>query len=289
MEFYTSSKPRWRRQLERYKFHVISYSGLAVLLFMVWHLISDNDFSFLMTLGSVFRWFAFLILIAKVHTQRSNSGLSLKTLQAYSVVFVARLCSILFYEGYLPFDKSGDWFYQVVEVLALGSVLYLVYCAVSLYPGTYNERVDVFGNQPPVPNKAGVLWILAPTLVLAVILHPSLNGNFFTDTMWAWALYTEALAVVPQLHLFDKRGGEVDDMLANYVFALGAARLMHLVFWLSSFHELNDKYASHIGAQYPGYLVALSQIVHLLLMGKFFVLFLSSAKRGKPMRLPLPT
>lgn len=75
---------------------------------------------------------AFVILVVHVHSQRSAAGvytwpgqrewrccrcalathatvpcagLSLKTLQAYACVFAFRLCSILFYEGYLPFDK----------------------------------------------------------------------------------------------------------------------------------------------------------------------------------------
>ena len=30
--------------------------------------------------------------------------------------------SAQFYEGYLPFDKSGDWFYQACEILALVQV-----------------------------------------------------------------------------------------------------------------------------------------------------------------------
>jgi hypothetical protein len=34
-----------------------------------------------------------------------------------------------FYEGYLPFDKSGDWFYQTCEVLALLMVAGLLIAA----------------------------------------------------------------------------------------------------------------------------------------------------------------
>jgi len=34
---------------------------------------------------------------------------SLKTLEAYSVVFFFRIVSIFRHEGYLPYDRSGDW------------------------------------------------------------------------------------------------------------------------------------------------------------------------------------
>jgi hypothetical protein len=30
------------------------------------------------------------------------------------------------YEGYLPYDKSGDWFYQTTEILALVQVAVLI-------------------------------------------------------------------------------------------------------------------------------------------------------------------
>ncbi len=73
------------------------------------------------------------------------AGISLKTLQAYALIFAARLSSILvrpavrwatgiimmlcclqIYEGYLPFDRSGDWFYQACEIIALLQVLSLI-------------------------------------------------------------------------------------------------------------------------------------------------------------------
>jgi hypothetical protein len=37
------------------------------------------------------------------------SSVSLKTLQAYLCVFTFRLVSIMRHEGYLPYDRSGDW------------------------------------------------------------------------------------------------------------------------------------------------------------------------------------
>ena len=55
-----------------------------------------------------------------------SAGISLKTLEAYAAVFALRLTSILVYEGYLPFDKSGDWFYQATEILSLAEVVVLL-------------------------------------------------------------------------------------------------------------------------------------------------------------------
>lgn len=71
------------------------------------------------TLGSIFRLFAFALIAYKLTVQRSAAGLSLKTLQASVLVSFFRLCSILVYDGYLPYDKSGDWFYQTIEIITL--------------------------------------------------------------------------------------------------------------------------------------------------------------------------
>jgi hypothetical protein len=163
-----------------------------------------------------------------------------------------------------------------------------VWTVLTRYHGTYNENTDGFGAWR-VPSKAGVVWLLGPALALALLLHPSLNGNWLTDSAWAGSQYLEAVAILPQLWLLQRRGGEVDELVANCIFLLGAARVFHFVFWAFSFHELNDRTGGSFRGAYPGYVVILSQAVHLLITGQFFYLFLASAKRGRPMRLPLPT
>lgn len=40
-----------------------------------------------------------------LHDRARCAGVSIKTLELYASVFVFRLCSILFYDGYLPFDR----------------------------------------------------------------------------------------------------------------------------------------------------------------------------------------
>ena len=75
---------------------------------------------------------------------------------------------------------------------------------------------------------------------------------------------------------------KVEPYTANFVFFTACGRLMHFVFWLSSYHELNDKYASTVSGRYPGHLVVLSQVVNLLLMGDYVYYYLVSAKNQKP-------
>lgn len=137
--------------------------------------------------------------------------------------------------------------YQACEVLTLVLVVALI-GVVYFTNSRYSERSDKFGGGiEGVPSFLGAVWLIVPALVLAVLLHPSLNSNFFTDTAWAFALYLEAVAIVPQLYMLTHTGGEIEPFEANFVFGVAVARLMHFVFWLSSYHELNDKYTTHFG------------------------------------------
>jgi ER lumen protein retaining receptor len=159
------------------------------------------------TLGSLFVLFAFGLLVAKVVLTGSASNISLKTLECYALVFAARLTSILFYEGYLPYDRSGDWFYQATEVSALVMVVGLIACVAGIFAPTYSRKRDEFVDLIPgfrVPSQLRVVQLALPALVLAVFLHPSLNNNFFTDTAWAFALYLEAVAMLPQVFVFHR-------------------------------------------------------------------------------------
>lgn len=48
-------------------------------------------------------------------------------------------------------------------------------------------------------------YILPFTFVLACLFHPSLNNNTIGDVAWTFALYTESVAMMPQLYLFTKK------------------------------------------------------------------------------------
>lgn len=61
------------------------------------------------------RCFGFGLLNFKMWSSKSAKGVSLKTLELYALTFSVRLLSIMRHQGYLPFDKSGDWFYHVVR------------------------------------------------------------------------------------------------------------------------------------------------------------------------------
>mmetsp|Transcript_18391 Transcript_18391/g.22358 ORF Transcript_18391/g.22358 Transcript_18391/m.22358 type:complete len:295 (+) Transcript_18391:162-1046(+) len=269
---------------EKQKLNIIFYTvGFAFVLF-VYHMLSDGDFSFLLTLGGIVRMFGFGILMVKFYVQKSATGISLKTLELYSLVFVARLCSILFYQGYLPYDSSGDWLYQTVEVISLLlCVAAIVY--VLVYSDSYVAAEDAFGNFKYIPSQLGPIILVVPCFILALLFHPTLNKNKLTDTAWTFAAYLETVAVLPQFYLLQKANKAVESWVSHFVFSLGLSRLFLFIFWFSSFHELSDKKSKSFLSGFSGYSILLVQLVHIAIMGEFCIYYLLAAKRQSPLVL----
>ena len=89
--------------------NVFIWAGFFSMSLFVYSFLSGGDFSFLMTYGAMSRMFGFGILNVKTFKSKRATGVSVKTLQLYCLVFFFRLTSIIRHEGYLPYDKSGTW------------------------------------------------------------------------------------------------------------------------------------------------------------------------------------
>jgi len=261
--------------------NIASWMALITVALAVYHIFSDGDFSFLMTLGSLCSAFGMTMLLIKTLASKSCAGISLKSLQLYTIVFFFRLLSIIWHEGYLPFDRSGDYVYQFVEFFSLCMCLTNIFLICGNYKETYNASNDAFGNLN-IPSQFGAVYLAVPALIFALLIHPNLNGVWWSDCCWTFALYTEAVAVLPQLYMFQKAGGVVEAYTSHYVFSLGFARLLQLWFWLSSYHELSDKNSW----SFVGIFVLVAQALQMLLMADFFYFYIKSVRKGTPMMLP---
>eukprot|EP00742_Colponemidia_sp_Colp-10_P004126 GILJ01004404.1.p1 GENE.GILJ01004404.1~~GILJ01004404.1.p1 ORF type:complete len:321 (-),score=25.40 GILJ01004404.1:70-933(-) len=269
-----SDKDKLAEIVRRRKEGIKYWLGFAAIIAFAFYFFSDGDFSFLLTLAGAIQCFGFFIIFFKVRSQKSCSGVSLKTLQLYGIVFVSRLFSILRYEGYLPYDRSGDWFYQLVEILSLCFTCASIYLVRKPYRATYNKELDTFSD----------LVLIAPAFILACFLHPSLNAFAPADIAWTFALYLESVTILPQLFMFQKKGGEIEAFTTHFVAAQGLSRFLNFVFWMFSYHELNDK--SSLGSAYVGNFVILAQVIQLVLMADFYYHYIRSLRRGIPMTLP---
>jgi hypothetical protein len=183
---------------------ILAWCTFFTLSMAVYALCSDGDFSFLLTYAACARSFGFFLLTFRMYASKSGSSVSLKMLEAYAVVFVFRIISIMRHEGYLPYDKSGDWFYHVVEISSLGFACLGIYLLKFKFGATYDEEKDSFGRLG-LPNFLGVLYVIVPCLALACVLHPNLNKDFLSDMSWTFSMYLESFAIAPQLFMFTKQ------------------------------------------------------------------------------------
>ena len=263
--------------------NVIMWAGFFTVSLFVYSVLSGGDFSFLMTYGAMSRMFGFGILNVKTFMSRRATGVSAKTLQLYCIVFFFRLTSIVRHEGYLPYDKSGDWLYHVIEIMALVFTASALWGVLVPFKSTYQSDLDSFGEYGGVPPGLGAVFLAVPIFILASIIHPSLNNDFLSDVAWTYAMYLESAALIPQLFMFQKQtSGVVELLTAHFVAALGFGRVMEFMFWVYSYHEL----ATSAGSKLPGYLALLAQFMQLVLMLDFFWYYYQAVKNATPLVLP---
>lgn len=246
-----------------------TWGGFILFVFAVFWFLSSGDFSFLLTLSSIVSMFSFLMVVAKIHSGRTVKGVSLRMMECYLAIFVCRLCAIVPFEGYLPFDKSGDWFYQCCEGVGLVLAATIVFFCRVRYAATYDPSNDTLNH----------LWLMLPALAMALIFHPNLNNFLPSDIAWAFALYLESVAVLCQLFMF-MREGQAAPHTSHFLAAQALAKLMSFIFWASSFSELSNP--NHYIKAFVGNWVVVMQLGQLLVMGDFIYHYIRCIRKGIP-------
>jgi len=250
------------------------YTIFAVIVWFGAQFFTDHIFSAMLTLSAAVQCLGFCLLRMKVRKQRNVSGISSRALQLYVVTYVTRLNSTLRYNGYLPVDRSGDWVYQACDVAALAVVLSLLFDIHKNHVNSYeadHDRCDIF-------------WFLVVSFLVAVFVHPELNNSKVPDVTWTLALYVESIAMVPQLYMMTKKGGEVETLAGHYIACIFFARLLMLSFWWSSYVELQPKESDY---NLPGYVVIGAQLMQVVIFGDFMWLYFRHIYTQR--RLVLPT
>ncbi|GAY40095.1 hypothetical protein CUMW_049380 [Citrus unshiu] len=169
-----------------------------------------------------------LVLLLKIHTIKSCSGVSLKTQELYALVFTTRYLDI--------FTDFVSLYNTVMKLIFLGSSFSIVWYMRhhSIVRRSYNKDQDTFRR----------FFLVLPCLLLALLI----NENFtFKEVMWTFSLYLEAVAILPQLVLL-QRTRNIDNLTGQYVFFLGAYRGLYILNWVYRyFTELHYVHWIHLG------------------------------------------
>lgn len=217
-----------------------------------------NIFRFL---GDMSHILSFIVLLHKIVKGKSAAGISLRTQELYALVFCSRYVDL--------FWNMASWYNWVLKVVFIVSSLTIVYFIRFGPPqkATYNAEQDAF----PVQYLIGA----------CALLGCAINQDHYSpfEIVWAFSVYLEALAILPQLFLLQKQG-EVENLTSHYVMFLGAYRGLYLFNWI---------YRYFTEVEYVQLIVWIAGMVQTALYCDFFYHYYQSKKGGlnRPMKLPV--
>lgn len=253
------------------KQEVGAYVVWGSLMSLAFFLFSDGDFSFTLTLSAAFQMLSFALLALKVWSQKSTVGISEKSLIIYVAVYVFRLSNILFFEGYLPADRTGNHVYPILEVISLCINVGLLFACKSWSGRDHQEKFPV-----------GLT--LFGCICLAAVVHPDHNWNFFLDSAWAASVYLDTLVVFPQLMLMQSGdSSESVDMLSSHSIACTfISRVSNLAFWWTVRNEFIDEEVKD-PSTIPGHFIIGALALQVIFLCDFMYCYVKAHMNKLPM------
>jgi len=233
---------------------------------------SDKDFSAVLTLGAGVQCLGFMLLLLKVQYQKSVAGISAKTLMIYLAVFLFRLSSTCVKSGYLPIDRSGDWVYQAADMASVAIIMQLLVCIFKTHKSTYQAEQDSLAIHRAIP----------PCVLMGIFFHGNLNHSPFFDIMWTISMNLDTIAMVPQLWMLSRIGGEVEGQTSHYVASIAISRALSFAFWFYGYNELAPLDGSY---NFAGFLIMFCHAMQLLMSADFLYHYGSARVSGRRMTL----
>lgn len=200
------------------------------------------------------------LLLLKMMTSRSCAGISRRTQELYLLVFVTRYLDLFFTH---PFQSPLIFYNTIMKLLFLSSSGYIIYLMQVKYKHTYDHVHDTFR----------VEFAIGAAAVAALVFHLKLT---VIEILWAFSVFLESVAILPQLFLLQKTG-EVENITGHYIFCLGAYRALYICNWVWRYfteHRRNQWLAWSCG------------MLQTALYADFFYHYYVSCKQGKKLRLP---
>ncbi|KAK8551452.1 hypothetical protein V6N13_119911 [Hibiscus sabdariffa] len=162
--------------------------------------------------GDMTHLISILVLLLKIYATKSCSGVSLKTQELYALVFLTRYLDL--------FTDFISVYNTVMKLVFIASSLAIVWCMRMhrVVRRSYDKDLDTFRHY----------FLILASFILALLVHEKFT---FQEIFWAFSIYLEALAILPQLVLL-QRSGNVDNLTGQYVFFLGAYRAFYILNWV---------------------------------------------------------
>ncbi|KAI9041721.1 uncharacterized protein KD926_006620 [Aspergillus affinis] len=202
------------------------------------------------------------ILLHKMKSSSSCSGLSFKSQALYLMVFVTRYLDL--------FWAFTDSLYNTTfKILFIGSSAYIIYLMLNDYKPTHDPNLDTFKVQYLLafsavlaiafPHDYRVSEVLSPSHSFPLSLEFSLTRR---KILWTFSIWLESIAILPQLFML-QRTGEADTITTHYLFALGIYRALYIPNWIYRY----------FAEQYFQPIPVIAGIIQTLLYSDFFYIY----------------
>jgi len=252
---------------------ILQFCSVSAAIFVIYMFFSDGDFSFLLTMASVLSFFSFGKVAWVIWSKGSVAGVSCRMMECYVVAFFSRLVSILWMDGYLPYDRSGDYIYRFSEIGCFVVSCATVYACRKKFAPSYDFVNDTLPS----------LYLIGGCVVLGLLFHPHLNGFMLCDVAWSQGLYLEAVASLPQLVLFRSQK-KVESFTTNFLMTQIVVRIFSFIFWASSSRDLHSYHLEGSIRAYASSMVVVMHLLQLLIMVDFVWQYFKCWRKGVPLQ-----
>jgi ER lumen protein retaining receptor len=168
-----------------------------------------------------------LALLYMLHRNKNCYGVSLKTQCLFLTVFCTRYLDLFVY--YISLYNETM---KILFICATGATVYLM---TTKLKASYDKSLD----------SMKVHYLVAPCFVLALFWNENYNHNFFSFhnirlVLWAFSQFLEAVAILPQLIMISRPGGNIKNLTYLYIFCMGLYRGLYILNWIYKCGTFSD-------------------------------------------------
>ncbi|KAK3035066.1 hypothetical protein RJ639_034856 [Escallonia herrerae] len=207
--------------------------------------------------GDMTHLISILVLLLKIYATKSCSGISLKTQELYALVFVTRYLDL-----FTDFVSVYNTVMKLVFIASSAAIVWWMRWH-RVVKRSYDRELDTFRHH----------FLILACFVLALLVHQKFT---LQEIFWAFSIYLEAVAILPQLVLL-QRSGNVDNLTGQYVLFLGAYRALYILNWI---------YRYFTEQRFGRWISCVSGLVQTALYADFFYYYFISWKNNAKLKLP---
>eukprot|EP00931_Biecheleriopsis_adriatica_P109127 TRINITY_DN83395_c0_g1_i1.p1 TRINITY_DN83395_c0_g1~~TRINITY_DN83395_c0_g1_i1.p1 ORF type:complete len:270 (+),score=54.53 TRINITY_DN83395_c0_g1_i1:80-889(+) len=246
----------------------VLYGGFALACLLVYYKLEapqNAAYDYWLTLAAGLQTLGFVRLTMDTSSS-AVEGLSEKTLWAFVVAHVTRISTTIWGEGYIPEDNTGDVFlYQGLEV---ASVLMLIFQVMRLSAVRSSQDVG-----QGVERWSQLIVMCGLSAVLAFYTKSTGHDDYWADLSWMFAIWLEAFALGPQVHLLYTGASRVDESAQHFAGLTLASAVVHAAFWGRVAHDRWQDFEKE-GAYNNFFMgITVACLLKVGMCGAYFVLF----------------